>query len=372
MVGDATRVALAILLATWIGYPLVIRLLGALRGGVAGGSTTGDRTVTVIIASNNDAAAVRARVDDVLRSTYPSSCLSVIVGLDAVAARATASELSWPGGRVTVVPGDPEGGKASNLNAAVRHATSEILVFTDTAQRFDPDAIRALADAFDDASMGVVSGMLEISAGKNSLNLAERYWRYERWLRHWESRVDSTIGVTGAIYAMRRELWTPLPAGLILDDVYVPMHLALEGWRVGFDRGAVAYDDRRFSPSDEYRRKVRTLTGVIQLCAWLPGILNPLRNRLFLQFFFHKLLRLLTPYLTLVAALGLAWEGSGWIVRAFGVTGFIGVVVAGVALCLVPPVRRRVRSQLAWAYALQSSTVTATWNGVRGRWEVWS
>ena len=41
---------------------------------------------------------------------------------------------------------------------------------------------------------------------------------------------------------------------------------------------------------------VRTLTGVIQVCAWLPGVLNPLRNRIWLQFVFHKLLRLLTPY----------------------------------------------------------------------------
>jgi hypothetical protein len=49
---------------------------------------------------------------------------------------------------VTVVAGDAAGGKAANLNAAVRQAHNELLVFADTAQRFQADAIPALVAEF--------------------------------------------------------------------------------------------------------------------------------------------------------------------------------------------------------------------------------
>jgi hypothetical protein len=180
------------------------------------------------------------------------------------------------------------------------------------------------------------------------------------------------VGVTGAIYAMRRPLWQPLPAGLILDDVYAPMRLVLDGWRVGFTDKARAHDTRRFAAGQEYKRKVRTLTGVIQVCAWLPGILNPLRNRIWLQFVFHKLLRLLTPYLAALAAVSMLWvAGTTVVASPAGGRLLGGAAMALVLLCLVPHVRRALRAQLAWGFAMQSSIVVATVNGVRGRWDVW-
>jgi hypothetical protein len=150
------------------------------------------------------------------------------------------------------------------------------------------------------------------------------------------------------------------------------MRLVLDGWRVGFTEVATARDVRRFEAGQEYRRKVRTLTGVIQVCAWLPGILNPLRNPLWLQFVFHKLLRLLTPYLAAVAILGMAWAAiSTLLSSSVGALLLLVAAVAGVALCLVPRVRQKLKDQLAWGVAMQSSIVVATVNGVRGRWDVW-
>jgi cellulose synthase/poly-beta-1,6-N-acetylglucosamine synthase-like glycosyltransferase len=271
-----------------------------------------------------------------------------------------------------VVLGDAPGGKAATLNAAVRAARHDVLVFADTAQRFDRDAIPALVAELSDPAFGAVSGMLELSRANGRSTLADRYWRYERWLRRWEARLHSSVGVTGAIYAMRRSLWAPLPAGLILDDVYVPMRLALDGWRIGFTERALAHDVRRFAPSQEYRRKVRTLTGNVQICAWLPAVLNPVRNPLWVQFLCHKLLRLLTPYLALCVLVGLA--GAALAALVANPAGEQLLIVAGLAVlavCLVPRTRRMLAHQIAWAVALQSSVVVATVNGMRGRWDVW-
>jgi cellulose synthase/poly-beta-1,6-N-acetylglucosamine synthase-like glycosyltransferase len=369
-IGVFSLLAIAII---WFGYPLAVRILGGLRrqGLPAAGMPTS--AVPVILASCEDADAIRARVTNLLQTDHPTALVEVVVALDAARAEAVPGELAGLGERVKVVSGDAPGGKSATLNAGVRAASHDVLVFADTAQRFDRDSIPALATELTRPGLGAVSGMLELpGSSKGSLNVAERYWRYERWLRLWEARVHSCVGVTGAIYAMRRELWEPLPANLILDDVYVPMRLVLKGWRVGFTEKARARDVRRFAPAQEYRRKVRTLTGVIQVCVWLPGVLNPVRNPIWLQFVFHKLLRLLTPYLAALAILGMAWAGvSALLSSRVGSQLLLALAVIGAALCLIPRVRRALKGQIAWGVALQSSIVVATVNGVRGRWDVW-
>ena len=366
--------ALSALAIIWLGYPVAVRLLGGLRAERE--AFAGDDfplEVSVILATNGDASAIRARVANLFETDHPSDMLEVIVALDAANAQATPSELAdLEDEKVRIVTGDAPGGKSATLNAGVRAARYPTLVFADTAQRFAEESIPALLAGLMDDRTGAVSGMLELPGAHGRLNLAERYWRLERWLRKWEARLHSSVGVTGAIYAMRRELWKPLPANLILDDVYVPMRLVLEGWRVGFTELATARDVRRFEAGQEYRRKVRTLTGVIQVCAWLPGVLNPVRNPIWLQFVFHKLLRLLTPYLAIVAIVAMAWAAvSALLSSTAGAQLLLALAVAGVALCLVPSVRRALKHQIAWGVAMQSSIVVATVNGVRGRWDVW-
>ena len=359
------------ILVIWFGYPLVVAGLAAFVGRRPKEIAPSEKRLSVIIATLDSAEVIRARVDDIMAAEYPGELIQVVIGLDQRGSVAPDS-LGFTDPRVRAVAGDAPGGKAATLNAAVRAATGEILVFSDAAQRFAPGAIRRLVAALADPRLGAVSGALQIGRDGKTATLAERYWRFEKWLREREARVHSTVGVTGAVYAMRRECWHPLPAGLILDDVYAPMHLVLRGYRVGFEPGATAYDDRRFPPAQEYRRKARTLTGVVQLCIWLPEILVPWRNPIWAQFLFHKLLRLATPYLLLLAVFG----AGGWLVLEAETTRpwLGGVVLAGiVAMCSAAVAAiPRLRQAAAMALAMQMAVVRATVNGLRGHWDVWS
>jgi cellulose synthase/poly-beta-1,6-N-acetylglucosamine synthase-like glycosyltransferase len=357
----------------WIGYPLAVRLLGAWtdRATAERQRRIGDR-VSIVLASAEDAPAIRERVADILATRHPARSIEVVVALDSANAKATASELSSLDERVRIVVGDAPGGKAAALNAAVRSARHELLVFTDTAQRFEPGAIGVLVEALGDARLGAVSGMLDLPGKDGSLNVAERYWRLERWLRAAEARLHSSVGVTGAIYAMPRDLWEPLPAGLILDDLYLPMRLVLAGWRVGFTERARARDVRRFAPAQEYRRKVRTLTGILQVCAWLPGVMSPVRNPIWFQFVFHKLLRLFTPYLAGLALIGIVGSALQVILSGpYGLELLATLAALALLVALVPRARRSLATQVAWVVALQSSIVIATVNGLRSKWNVW-
>ena len=363
-------VSLAGLAVTWLVYPASIFALASFRRPASRKMPETLPLVSAVLATSNDAVTIRRRVLNLLASRYPVDRLEVIVAIDAARPGATADELADIDARVRVVAGDPPGGKAAALNAGVREARGEVGVFADAAQSFAEDAVVELVSALRDPAVAAVSGALEVG-GDGSSNLSDKYWKFERALRAAEARVHSAVGVTGAIYAMRRNLWEPLPAALILDDVYTPMRLAAAGWRIRFAVQARAHDPRRFAPAEEYRRKVRTLTGVIQLCAWLPIVLNPLRNPIWVQFVCHKLLRLLTPYFLLLGVIGAAWIGITRLsADQLRLVLLPMLVVAAVALG-VPRVRDAAKARLVWMFALQGAVVVATVNGARGRWNVW-
>ena len=362
------------LASVWLLYPLVM--------GVRAGWTRRRRrpvvsrpepvagAVSVVVATRDDPAAVRARVEDCLGATNAPEQLEVVVAFDAKGGEKPVESVFPNGGTVRYVRGDEPGGKAATLNAGVRAASGDIIVFTDTSQRFHPGAIGALVEALREESIGAVSGSLELASSR-AASLAALYWRLERWLRQCEAEVGSSVGVTGAIYAIRKSLWTPLPAGLLLDDLYTPMQIVLQGYRVGFVTGARAWETRLPSPSEEYRRKTRTLTGVIQLCAWLPALLNPFRNPLWTEFLFHKLLRFLTPYCAFVIGawcLVTAWPflSGPWPMRASP------AAVAVLSILGLGVVRAKAfRAMVAQACLLQAAVLVATFNGLRGRWDVW-
>jgi cellulose synthase/poly-beta-1,6-N-acetylglucosamine synthase-like glycosyltransferase len=172
---------------------------------------------------------------------------------------------------------------------------------TDARQPLSPDAVRALVEDLGDPEVGVAGGELVLEGDAP----VGAYWKYEAFLRRLESTYGSTIGVSGALYAIRRELMTPLPEETILDDVLVPMRARLAGKRVIFEPEAKAYD-RAVESAREFKRKVRTLSGNFQLVALLPELLVPWRNPSWLDFVSHKMLRLAVPY-ALVVAFGSAW-----------------------------------------------------------------
>jgi cellulose synthase/poly-beta-1,6-N-acetylglucosamine synthase-like glycosyltransferase len=122
------------------------------------------------------------------------------------------------------------------------------------------------------------------------------YWTYEKWLRRNESRLWSTMGATGAIYALRRALWRPLPPQTLLDDVLAPMRAVIAGSRIAFDEEARAFDRVSEDGPSEARRKKRTLAGNYQILALEPRLLVPMLNPVWWQYVSHKVGRLIVPW----------------------------------------------------------------------------
>ena len=359
-----------LLLFTWVGYPILIHVLAQLFPRIGREARScNSPAVSVILASRGPADVVARRIANLKETDYPADRYEIVIGIDASAEWSLEGIRSEGGPPVRVVRAQGEAGKPNALNAAVGVANGDVLVFADSAQGFEPDAIPELVQCLDDPRFGAVSGQLTLSAGQMR-RLVGWYWRMERQLRASEARLHSSVGVTGAIYAMRRELFSPLPSGTLLDDLYTPMRVVMRGFRVGFTDRARATDAREFSVSDEKRRKERTLTGVLQLCSQMPAILNPLRNPIWLQFVFHKLMRLASPLLLLamIPALLVAATRVHRLLRpgaAFSL--WVTVAVALLALLVLP----RGRSALREFFSMNLAVLRAISRGLRGDWDVW-
>jgi cellulose synthase/poly-beta-1,6-N-acetylglucosamine synthase-like glycosyltransferase len=283
----------AIILYTYFGYPLLIWVAGLLRSKPVAKAEFLPK-VSIVIACHNEAQNVARRLSNLLASDYPRDLLEVIVVSDG-SSDSTAEIARWFGSpEVKVFWYSPRQGKAAALNLGVERATGEVIVFADARQQFEAGAIRTMVTNFADPGVGAVSGELILQEADGGLVGPGLYWRYETHIRKSEGRAGSVMGATGAIYAIRRALWKPLPIGAILDDVYTPMQIALSGYRVVFEEGARAFDSVADSTRKEFRRKVRTLAGNYQLCQLMPRLLVP-SSWLVLQFWSHKLFRLAAP-----------------------------------------------------------------------------
>jgi cellulose synthase/poly-beta-1,6-N-acetylglucosamine synthase-like glycosyltransferase len=295
-------------------------------------------SVSIVVAARNEGSTLDARIENLLALDYPRELVQIVVASDG-STDATDVILDQYADRVDAVR-LTAGGKARALNAAVALARHEILVFADARQSFAPDALRALVAPFADPEIGCVSGELVLDCELDGQSSAMGdgvgfYWKYEKWLRRQESTVASMLGVTGAIYALRRSLWRRLPSETILDDVLTPMRAALAGFRVVFEPRARAFDRVAGRASDEFHRKTRTLAGNFQLLAIEPRLLLPIVNPLWIQFMSHKVGRLVVPYalcLLLLSSVVLARESVIYSLAFAGQLLFYSLALYGAVL----------------------------------------
>ena len=281
--------SLGLLTYTYVGYPLGINALARLRTRrVRSGDL--EPSVSVVMAAHNEAARVGTKLENLLGLDYPAHKLEVIVVSDGSDDGTDEVVRGYEERGVSLVGLARQQGKAAALNKGVARARGEVVVFCDVRQVIHHDALHALVAPFGDPQVGAVSGEL-VMVGDGGPGL---YWRYEKMIRAAEARVDSLVGATGALYAIRRHLYRELPPDCLLDDVFTPMQIVLRGYRVLFEPGARC-TDQEAPLSGEFARKARTLAGNFQLLRQLPRTLSPVHNRLFVQFVSHKLLRLACP-----------------------------------------------------------------------------
>ncbi|WP_263366344.1 glycosyltransferase family 2 protein [Edaphobacter bradus] len=327
--------------------------------------------VSIIIAARNEEATLPAKLANLRLLDYPADRLQIIVASDGSTDR-TAEILQENAPAVLPVILSESQGKATALNQAVHRATGDILVFFDARQSVEYDAVSQLVSCFADPQVGAVSGelLLETPSERPSGEALGIYWKIEKLVRKLESASGSVVGVTGAIYAIRRSLYTEIPQGTLLDDVYIPMHVARCGRRVVFHPEAIARDHVSTEKGKEFSRKVRTLTGNYQLLRLEPWLLS-LKNPLLFRFISHKLLRLLVPMLLIVMLITSALAGGAFYHAIFSIEVLFYLMAALGGLGT--PIRRFKPIAIASTFVvLNAAAALAFCNFITGRNKVWA
>lgn len=299
---------------TYFGYPLLIAVWARLAGRANYRSPL-NLPVTIIISAYNEEKFIAAKLESCLQQDYPSGLMQIIVvddgSTDNTAEIVTSYCKSYR--HILLLSLKDHAGKAVALNSAMSKASGQILIFTDARQKLSPSAVSSLVANFADAQVGASSGELLFvdEEERPQMQGIGLYWRFEKWLRQTEALIHSMCGATGALYAIRRELYAALPKGLVLDDVLIPMRAPLNGYRIVFDKNALVYDRIAANNEAEFTRKVRTLYGNYQLLAIEPRICLPGYNPIFFQFFSHKICRLIAPFGLIVMFISnlFLWEG---------------------------------------------------------------
>ncbi|GAB7078404.1 glycosyltransferase family 2 protein [Megalodesulfovibrio paquesii] len=328
-----TLISLLLLAYTLVGYPLLMRMLARWRPLPTYKDAT-PHPVSVVLCVRDEARRIAARLDNLLAMDVPEGCLEIIVISDGSTDETDAIVRSYSSRGVILARQEPAAGKAAALNTGIALASHEFLLLCDARQRFAPDVARRLMAWFGDASVGAVSGRLVIQPANarqasGAASAVGSYWNIEARLRADEAASGSVVGATGAIYMVRKSHVSPLPAGTILDDVLVPMRIALQGRRVLFDATAIAVDEKPIHDRGELARKVRTLYGNLQLWTLAPMLFSPWRNPLWFRFVSHKLLRLFLPWF-LALSLTASLVGHGWLF-AFGMMQLFTWIAAALA-----------------------------------------
>ena len=294
--------SIIIILYAYIGYPLLIYALSFFYKKPMRGKYLYP-TLSILVAVYNEEKNIENKIRSLLSVDYPEERLEILVGSDGSDDRTVELVLKYVSRRLKLFRQKTRQGKPSMLNVLAAQANGEILVFTDARQRLDKNALKELVKHFADEKVGSVSSALFYKNGNLDTKTAGigMYWKYEKFIRKSESRMGSMLGATGALYAIRKELFPVLPANLILDDVYIPMRIVGQGFRAIFDKKAKIFDSMYEDPKLEFYRRARTLAGNYQLFFYLGYLFNPLKGKISWQFFSHKILRLMVPFLLVVA-----------------------------------------------------------------------
>ena len=377
MIRLAVAAAASLVAYTYVAFPVLVLLRARLRPRPHDSAPI-TPTVSIVIAARNEAGSLPAKLDNLLGLDYPRDRLEVLIasdgsddGTDAIAAaRAGEGVRVLSLGRV---------GKAAALNAAVAQATGDVLVFSDANSLYAPDALRALVAPFADEAVGGVAGdQRYVTAGEEAAVAGgeRRYWDLDRVLKRAESRGGNAISATGAIYAVRRELFRTVPAG-VTDDFATSTAVIAQGRRLVFAPDAVAFEPVARSGGAEFERKVRVMTRGLNAVVARRELLDPRRHGFYaLQLLSHKVLRRLMALPLAVLAVGAALEGrrSRVFRAAAGLQGAMYVLgAAGLILGRRGRGGPRIVALPAYFCLVNLASVRAVWNVARrrgiDRWE---
>jgi cellulose synthase/poly-beta-1,6-N-acetylglucosamine synthase-like glycosyltransferase len=328
-------------------YPVSLRVVRAIRprplnSAALGSAVPNDAaplSYAICVCAYNEAPIIRTTIENLiaLRKTTPDLQILLHVDGNADGTAEIAQEYS---DQIDLVVSPERKGKTYGMNRLLSVARAEIVLFTDATVRIDPRAIVNLEKYFQDPTVGCVAGHLRYTNLDESPTafVGSFYWRLEEGIKQLESDTGSVMGADGSIYAIRRELFTPVPEDMI-DDMFISLRVLCDGYRIVRAPDVYAYEKSVTDSREEFRRKIRIACQAFAAHSCLRPALAQLGALDRYKYISHKLVRWFTAYtlaavaLLFVIGVGLTW---GPVAAAAGTLAALGLLGLGYWVGLRP------------------------------------
>ncbi len=313
-------VCIFLVVYTYVGYAIVLRLLLALRKRRKNITTDPDEwpEVSLLICAYNEQDVIAEKMKNCLSLDYPREKFHIVWATDGSNDETNARLAAYPEAEVYFQPARM--GKSAALNRVIPLLKTPIIVLTDANTYLNPESIRIMVRQFQDEKVACVAGEKRILVRENDGLAAGgegAYWKYESTLKRWDSELYSAMGAAGGLYAIRGELYEPMDLNMLIDDFIMSMRMVGKGYRIAYTPDAYAMETGSANIHEEKKRKVRIAAGGLQSIWALRGLMNVFRHGIVsFQLISHRFMRwsitplalfALVPLNVAIVALGGCW-----------------------------------------------------------------
>jgi cellulose synthase/poly-beta-1,6-N-acetylglucosamine synthase-like glycosyltransferase len=284
-------------------YPIILLVLKQFKPAVLPPSTVKySPNVSIVISVYNEESILPSKIENLRRLEYPQGKAEFIIGSDGSSDSTNEILQTHLGDNLRARIFTERRGKAFVLNDLVAMANGDVVVFSDANTMFEPGTVQKLVQQFEKVEVGAVCGELRlVPRGGMANGVGEiSYWTYENNVKSMESDIKSLIGATGAIYAIRKALFKPLPTEkVIMDDFLISLSVIVQGYEVKYEPRALAYEPVTSSIANEFRRKIRISAGNFYGISEFMTLLSPKFGFVAFALWSHKIIRWFVPFLLL-------------------------------------------------------------------------
>jgi cellulose synthase/poly-beta-1,6-N-acetylglucosamine synthase-like glycosyltransferase len=258
--------------------------------------------VSIVISAYNEDQVIGKKIENSLSLNYPKDKLEIIVISDCSIDRTDEIVKSFHPQGVVLISQDKRQGKSAGINAAIPKARGEIILCTDANAMLATNALKMIVGHFNDPQIGFVTGRTKYvsSSGNRNVEITSAYTTLEIFIKKKESELGSCVGADGAIFTIRKCLFTPLKPTDI-NDLVMPLNIVKQGYRGVADDNAFCAEEISRNPADEFQRQVRITSRTLRALFSNSDLFNPFRFPLFsFQLISHKVIRFLGPFFLLL------------------------------------------------------------------------
>ena len=365
----------AALVYTYAGYPLLLLIMSKLRPREVRRGFF-QPAVTVIITAHNEERDLAAKLENTLALDYPRELFDVIVASDCSTDHTDDIVRQFTGRGVRLLRQPQRLGKTAAQNMAVTEARGEIILFSDATSLYQPDVVRAMMPSFADPTVGCVAGQLVYVDPANSRvgRGARSYWSYETFLKMKESRIFSSIGASGCLYAVRRSAYIPLYAEACSDFI-IATKMVEQNMRAVYEPAAVCTEETNRQSGKELKMRVRVIAQTLTDLWRHRAMLNPFRSGFYaVQLLSHKVMRYAVPFflVAILAASGVLARHSLFYLLVLGAQLFCYLAAPGAWVLERAGVRSRILALPQYFMLSNLASLIACYRFLRGeRYAYW-